>query len=116
MQRIKRLFGKEVRGWDIKNLKVIQAPLAGISDTVYRKLIRKYGAKETLLTTEMLSSEALNQVPDCNILKFERVEYPLSFQIAGHKPDLMHRDAKMLENRARSIKNNLRLPVTKSVK
>lgn len=116
MQRIKRLFGKEVRGLDIKNLKVIQAPLAGISDTVYRKLIRKYGAKETLLTTEMLSSEALNQVPDCNILKFERVEYPLSFQIAGHKPDLMARAAKMLENRASVIDINFGCPVQKIVK
>ena len=40
---------------DIKNLKVIQAPLAGISDIIYRKLIRNYGGKNTLLTTEMIS-------------------------------------------------------------
>ena len=41
-----------------KDIKIIQAPLAGISDIVYRKLVREYSSK-TLLTTEMLSSEAL---------------------------------------------------------
>ena len=43
------------KDFDIKNIKVIQAPLAGISDIVYRNLIRRYGSK-CLLSTEMLSS------------------------------------------------------------
>ena len=43
-----------MNGFDIKKLKVIQAPLAGISDTIYRKLIREYKGVDTLLTTEML--------------------------------------------------------------
>lgn len=105
-----------MNGFDIKKLKVIQAPLAGISDTIYRKLIREYKGVDTLLTTEMLSSEALNQVPDGKILKFEEVEYPLSFQIAGHKPDLMAKAAKMLEDRASVIDINCGCPVNKIVK
>ena len=83
------------KDFDIKNIKVIQAPLAGISDIVYRNLIRRYGSK-CLLSTEMLSSEALKNVPNPKIADFKEEEYPLSFQIVGHKPDLMVKAAKIL--------------------
>ena len=98
---------------DIKNLKVIQAPLAGISDIIYRKLIRNYGGKNTLLTTEMISSEAIYQVPNSNIIKYDEIEYPLSFQIVGHKPHLMAHAAKLLEERASVIDINCGCPVGK---
>ncbi len=101
---------------DIKKIKVIQAPLAGISDIVYRGLIRSYGGINTLLTTEMISSEAINQVPNSNIIKFEEFEYPLSFQIVGHKPHLMAHAAQMLEERASVIDINCGCPVNKIVK
>ena len=101
---------------DINKIKVIQAPLAGISDIVYRRLIRKYGGKYTLLTTEMISSEALYQVPNSNITRFEEDEYPLSFQIVGHKPHLMAYAAKLLEERASVIDINCGCPVNKIVK
>ena len=101
---------------DVKNLKVIQAPLAGISDIVYRRLIREYGGSDTLLTTEMISSEAIYQVPNSNIIKFEPDEYPLSFQIVGHKPHLMAHAAKLLEERASVIDINCGCPVNKIVK
>lgn len=101
---------------DIKNLKVIQAPLAGISDIIYRKLIRNYGGKNTLLTTEMISSEAIYQVPNSNIIKYDEIEYPLSFQIVGHKPHLMAHAAKLLEERASVIDINCGCPVGKIVK
>lgn len=100
---------------DIKNIKVIQAPLAGISDIVYRNLIRRYGGK-CLLSTEMLSSEALKNVPNPKIADFKEEEYPLSFQIVGHKPDLMVNAAKLLENRASVIDINCGCPVNKVVK
>lgn len=99
-----------------KKLKVIQAPLAGISDIVYRKLIRSYGGKNTLLTTEMISSEAIYQVPNSNIVKYDEIEYPLSFQIVGHKPRLMAYAAKLLEERASVIDINCGCPVGKIVK
>lgn len=101
---------------DIKRLKVIQAPLAGISDIVYRNLIRQYGASECLLCTEMLSSEALKNVPDPKIADFRPDEYPLSFQIVGHKPDLMKNAAKLLEKKASIIDINCGCPVNKVVK
>lgn len=101
---------------NIKDLKVIQAPLAGISDIVYRKLIREYGGYKTLLTTEMISSVALCQAPNSNIAKFDPYEYPLSFQIVGHRPDMMAQAAKMLEDKASCIDINCGCPVQKIVK
>lgn len=101
---------------EVDKIKVIQAPLAGISDIVYRGLIREFGGKNTLLTTEMISSEAINQVFEQNIIKFEPFEYPLSFQIVGHKPHLMAKAAKMLEDRASVIDINCGCPVNKIVK
>ena len=105
-----------MKNLEVKKIKVIQAPLAGISDIVYRRLIRQYGGIETLLTTEMISSEAIYQVPNSNIIKFEPDEYPLSFQIVGHKPHLMAHAAKMLEERASIIDINCGCPVNKIVK
>jgi len=101
--------------FDITKIKVIQAPLAGISDIVFRNLVRRYGSK-CLLSTEMLSSEALKNVPDPKIADFKEIEYPLSFQIVGHKPDLMVNAAKILEKRASVIDINSGCPVNKVVK
>ena len=102
---------------DIKSIKVIQAPLAGISDVVFRGMIRKYGSK-CLMTTEMLSSEMICNNPDINkqrILKFEDFEYPLSFQLVGHKIDKMTTIETM--NRAKlheSIINNSQMTFARS--
>lgn len=91
------------------------APLAGISDIVYRKIIRKY-SKEALLTTEMLSSEALVNNPRGVILNSSEEESPLSFQLVGHKPEIMLKAAKILESRADIIDINMGCPVNKVVK
>lgn len=98
-----------------KDIKIIQAPLAGISDTVYRKLIRESSTK-TLLTTEMLSSEALVNNQKSLILSYDKCEYPLSFQLSGHKTHIMARAAKIICDRASSIDLNFGCPVNKVVK
>ena len=105
----------KLKSFDIKTIKVIQAPLAGISDIIYRGLIRKTGSK-CLLTTEMLSSEALKTQPNASIAQFDPSEYPLSFQIVGHKIDLMVKSAKVLEKRASTIDLNFGCPVAKVIK
>lgn len=97
------------------DIKIIQAPLAGISDIVYRNLVRKY-CGNTLLTTEMISSEAIVNNPKASIIDFKECEYPLSFQLSGHKPQVMARAAKFLNERASSIDINFGCPVNKIVK
>jgi len=99
---------------DIKKIKVIQAPLAGISDVVFRGLIRKYGSK-CLMTTEMISSEMLCNNPNPRIIKFEEFEYPLSFQLVGHKIDKMTKAAKIVAPFASVIDINCGCPVKKVV-
>ena len=106
-----QLKNKEV---DINKIKVIQAPLAGISDVVFRGLIRKYGSK-CLMTTEMISSEMLCNNPNPRIIQFEEFEYPLSFQLVGHKIDKMTQAAKIVAPFASVIDINCGCPVKKVV-
>ena len=97
------------------NSRVSLAPMAGITDVVLRQLIRKF-SKNCLLTTEMISSEALMQKKGGEILEYRQNEYPLAFQISGHKPYMMAKAAKILEERASIIDINMGCPVNKVVK
>ena len=91
------------------------APLAGITDFVLRQLVREY-SPTCLLMTEMISSEALVQHPESNITYTNEKEAPVSFQIEGHKPELMAKSAKILENKASIIDINMGCPINKIVK
>lgn len=95
--------------------RVSLAPMAGITDYVLRCLVRKY-SKNSLLTTEMISSEALMQIPDAKILKKDKNHSPIAYQLSGHKPELMAKAAKILENHADIIDINMGCPVNKVVK
>jgi len=99
---------------EINKIKVIQAPLAGISDIVFRTMIRKYKSK-CLMTTEMISSEMLCNNPNPRIIQFEESEYPLSFQLVGHKIDKMTQAAKIVAPFASIIDINCGCPVKKVV-
>lgn len=98
----------------IVSKKVSLAPMAGITDLVLRNLIREH-SKTCLLTTEMISSEGLKNIHDCAIIKKSETDSPIAFQISGHKPDLMAKAAKFLENRANIIDINMGCPVKKVV-
>lgn len=97
------------------NSNVVLAPMAGITDTVLRQMIRMF-SKDCLLVTEMNSSEALKMNPDKSMLKHEKIEHPLSFQISGHKPELMAEAAQMIEPIATMIEINMGCPAPKIVK
>ncbi len=97
------------------NSVVALSPLAGITDFVLRQLIREY-SKTCLLMTEMISSEALVQRTDASITHTNEKEAPVSFQIEGHKPELMARSAKILEKKASIIDINMGCPINKIVK
>ena len=106
---------KKIRIGNVEiNSCVSLSPLAGITDFVLRQLIREY-SNNCLLTTEMISSEALVQRPDCNISFTNEKEAPVAFQIEGHKPDLMAKSAKILENKATIIDINMGCPIKKIV-
>ncbi len=101
------------------------APMAGITDYVLRNLIRKY-SKTCLLTTEMISSEALIQeskrraraagAPENSLILREENHSPIAYQLTGHKPKLMAEAAKIIEKYADIIDINMGCPVNKVVK
>ena len=95
--------------------RVSLAPMAGITDYVLRSLIREH-SKTCLLTTEMISSEALNQVKDVDIVARGEDHSPISYQLSGHKPQMMADGAKYLEKFADMIDINMGCPVNKVVK
>ena len=99
---------------NISDIKVIQAPLAGISDVVFRGLIRKHNSK-CLMTTEMISSEMLCNNPNPRIIQFEEFEYPLAFQLVGHKIDKMTKAAEIIAPYASMIDINCGCPVKKVI-
>lgn len=106
----------------VKNLiasRVSLAPMAGITDYVLRSLVRRY-SPEVLLTTEMISSEYLAQTLNgrsgTEIFKKDENHSPISYQISGHKPDMMRKAAEFLTPLADMIDINMGCPVNKVVK
>ena len=98
--------------------RVSLAPMAGITDYVLRSLVRKY-SKNALLTTEMISSEYLAQTLNgrggTEILKRDNNHSPISYQISGHKPELMRKASEFLTQFADIIDINMGCPVKKVV-
>ena len=102
----------------VKNLissRVSLAPMAGITDYVLRSLIREH-SKTCLLTTEMISSEALTQVKKTDIVARDENHSPISYQLSGHKPKMIAACAKYLERFADMVDINMGCPVNKVVK
>lgn len=106
------------------NSRVSLAPMAGITDYVLRSLIRKH-SKTCLLTTEMISSEALINEMKCkkrDLLAENRLTWrdkdhsPIAYQLTGHKPQLIADAAKILKKYTDIIDINMGCPVNKVVK
>lgn len=117
---------KEVRIGNLILSNVSLAPMAGITDYVLRSLIRKH-SKTCLLTTEMISSEALiNEIKrkkvaktfpfENDLVRRDKDHSPIAYQLTGHKPKLMADAAKILEKYADIIDINMGCPVNKVVK
>ena len=95
--------------------RVSLAPMAGITDYVLRSLIREH-SKSCLMTTEMISSEALTQVKDVSITARDENHSPISYQLSGHKPQMIASCAEYLQKFADMIDINMGCPVNKVVK
>jgi len=100
---------------DLISSRVSLAPMAGITDYVLRSLIREH-SKTCLLTTEMISSEALTQVKDTDIVARDENHSPISYQLSGHKPKMIADSAEYLQKFADMIDINMGCPVNKVVK
>ena len=80
----------------IKN-KVVVAPMAGVTNTSYRKILKKMGAG--LIYAEMVSDKALcyQSKKTLDLLKMDELERPISQQIFGSDEESFVEAAKLVE-------------------
>jgi tRNA-dihydrouridine synthase B len=95
---------------------VILAPMTGVTDRPFRKIVKRYGAGLTV--TEMIASQAMIRETRQSIQKaaWDLVEDPVSMQLAGCSPAEMAEAAKLNEDRGAAIIDiNMGCPVKKVV-
>lgn len=96
--------------------RVYVPPMAGVTDLVYRDMVRQVDPN-CLLSTEMVSSRALMHQPKTRIMDLSENEHPIGIQIFGHEPDVMAQAAQMAEARgADFVDINMGCPVPKITK
>ena len=99
---------------EIKN-QVVLAPMAGISNTAYRQIIKEMGAG--LIFAEMVSDKALvyGSEKTFDLLKMSDMERPIAQQIFGSDVDSFVKSAKLVEDKMHPdiIDINMGCPVPK---
>jgi tRNA-dihydrouridine synthase B len=95
---------------------VILAPMSGVTDLPFRRLVKRHGAP--LVVSEMIASEAMIRQTRQSLKMAETVpeEHPMSVQLAGCEPQVMAEAAKLNEDRGAAIIDiNFGCPVKKVV-
>jgi len=95
---------------------VILAPMAGVSDLPFRRLVKKFGTG--MAVTEMIASQAMIRECRKTMQMSERApdEGVMAVQIAGYEPEVMAEAAKLNEDRGADIIDlNFGCPVKKIV-
>jgi tRNA-dihydrouridine synthase B len=94
------------------------APMAGVTDTVFRRVIRGLGGCG-LIMTEFTSAEGVtrNGAKTLRYLGFDEDEHPIAAQLFGAKPEVMASAAALTEDLGfDSVDINLGCPAKKVVK
>jgi tRNA-dihydrouridine synthase B len=95
---------------------VILAPMSGVSDQPFRRLVKRCGAG--LVVSEMIASKAMVRAAKKTMKMSSGCaeEHPLSVQLAGCEPDIIAEAAKLNEDRGAAIIDiNMGCPVKKVV-
>src|SRR3954467_12452082 len=95
---------------------VILAPMTGVTDRPFRRIVKRYGAGLTV--TEMIASQAMIRETRQSLQKaaWDPIEDPVSMQLAGCTPREMAEAAKLNEDRGAAIIDiNMGCPVRKVV-
>ncbi len=107
----------QIRDLTIRPAAVL-APMAGVTDTLFRRVIRGLGGCG-LLMTEFTSSEGITRsaAKTLRYLYFQEDEHPISAQLFGANPAVMAEAAKMVEDLGYdAVDINLGCPAKKVVK
>ena len=96
---------------------VVLAPMSGVTDRPFRRIVRKFGAE--LVVTEMLASKAVvrEHRKTLRMAEHEAGDGLLAVQLAGREPEIMAEAARLNEDRGANIIDlNFGCPVKKVVK
>ena len=97
--------------------RVLQSPLSGVTDLVFRRLVRRYAPK-SMMYTEMVSAKEIHHLQEMpRIMEIDPKESPISIQLFDCRPDFMAEAAqKALAQGANTIDINMGCPVNKITK
>ena len=97
--------------------RVLQSPLSGVTDLVFRRLVRRY-APDSMMYTEMVQASSLRHLKQLPIImEIDPQERPISIQLFDCRPDFLAEAAqKALEQGADTIDINMGCPVNKITK
>jgi tRNA-dihydrouridine synthase B len=99
------------------NSRVLQSPLSGVTDMVFRRLVRRF-APESMMYTEMVNATGLHYVKQLpKIMEVDPNERPISIQLFDCRPDFLAEAAvKAVEEGADTVDINMGCPVNKITK
>jgi hypothetical protein len=76
----------KIGSFEVKS-RVLQSPLSGVTDLVFRRLVRRY-APESMMYTEMVNATGLHYVKELpKIMEVDPNERPISIQLFDCRPD-----------------------------
>ncbi len=106
----------KIGSFEVKS-RVLQSPLSGVTDMVFRRLVRRY-APESMMYTEMVNATGLHYVKQLpKIMEVDRNERPISIQLFDCRPDFLAEAAvKAVEEGADTVDINMGCPVNKITK
>jgi len=99
------------------NSRVLQSPLSGVTDLVFRRLVRRY-APDSMMYTEMVNATGLHYVKELpKIMEIDESERPISIQLFDCRPDFLAEAAVMaVAEGADTVDINMGCPVNKITK
>lgn len=106
----------KIGSFEVKS-RVLQSPLSGVTDMVFRRLVRRY-APESMMYTEMVNATGLHYVKELpKIMEVDPNERPISIQLFDCRPDFLAEAAiKAVEEGADTVDINMGCPVNKITK
>ena len=101
----------------VVNSRVLQSPISGVTDLVFRRLVRRY-APDSMMYTEMVSAREIHHLSELpTIMAIAPDENPISIQLFDCRPDFMAQAAqKAVAEGAKTIDINMGCPVNKITK
>jgi tRNA-dihydrouridine synthase B len=97
--------------------RVFQSPLSGVTDLVFRRLVRRY-APDSMMYTEMVQASSLRHLKEIpRIMEIDANERPISIQLFDCRPDFLGEAAQIAVGQgAQTIDINMGCPVNKITK